>query len=149
MKTTAIIGIGNEFRRDDGVGRFAARQLAKRAGDGIVVHESNGEALSLMELWSEAATVILIDAAEATSDAGTVHRLDASEDALPSDFLHASTHTFSVAEAIEMARSLDRLPETVIVYGIQVADTGHGTGLTAEAEHGAQEAVERILQELP
>lgn len=148
MRTTAIIGIGNEYRGDDGVGRLVARRLAERMAEGAAIYESSGETLSLMDLWQGASMVILVDAAEATNAAGTVHRLDASEEALPSTIFPASTHAFSVAEAIELARSLGRLPETVIVYAIEGAGFGHGLGLTPEAERGAGEAVERILQEL-
>lgn len=145
---TVIIGVGNEFRGDDGVGRIAARRLAERAPEDVSVHESTGEALSLMELWGNAARVFLIDAAEAAGEPGSVSRLDASATALPTSYFHASTHAFSVAEAIEMARSLGSLPETVIVYGIQGASFEHGEGLSPEAERGAAEAVTRILEEI-
>ena len=83
MSATVVIGVGNEFRGDDGVGRIVARRLADRNPEGIVIHESSGEALSLMELWGDASRVILVDAAEAGGRPGTVSRLDASTTALP------------------------------------------------------------------
>lgn len=146
--STVVIGVGNEFRGDDGVGRIVARRLAASALDGVTVHESSGEALSLMELWGQAERVILIDAAESAGEPGTVHRLDASTLALPTAYFHASTHAFSVAEAIEMARSLGQLPPTVIVFGIQGASFEHGAELTPAAERGADEATRLIRAEL-
>ena len=145
---TVVIGVGNEFRGDDGVGRIASRRFAEKAPEGVAVHESTGEALSLMELWGDASRVFLIDASEGGGPPGEVSRLDASTNSLPTDYFHASTHAFSVAEAIEMARSLASLPETVIVYGIQGASFEHGEGLSPEADKGADEVVERILEEL-
>ncbi|MDR3405837.1 MAG: hydrogenase maturation protease [Chthoniobacter sp.] len=148
MNRTVVIGVGNEFRGDDGVGRIVARRLAERKPDGMAVNESTGEALSLMELWGDAARVILVDAAEVGGEPGAVHRLDASVQALPSAYFHTSTHAFSVAEAVEMARSLGQLPPKVIVYGIQGASFGHGDGLTPEAQRGADEALRLILAEI-
>ena len=145
---TVVIGVGNEFRGDDGVGRITARRLKEKAPEGVAVHESTGEALSLMELWGDATRVFLIDAAEQAGAPGAVSRLDASTTALPTSYFHASTHAFSVAEAIEMARSLASLPETVIVFGIQGASFDHGEGLSPEAEKGADDAVAKILEEI-
>lgn len=147
-ESTVVIGVGNEFRGDDGAGRIASRRLAEKAPDGVAVHESTGEALSLMELWGDARRVFLIDAAEGAGTPGAVTRLDASTESLPTDYFHASTHAFSVAEAIEMARSLASLPETVIVYGIQGASFEHGEGLSPEANKGADEVVQKILEEI-
>lgn len=148
MSDTVIIGVGNQFRGDDGVGRIVSQRLRSKLPPGEEVFESSGEALSLMELWGGASKVILIDAAEAGEEPGAVSRMDASLEALPSDFFHMSTHAFSVAEAIEMARSLGQLPDTVIVYGIQGASFEHGEGLSPAAQQGAAEAVQRIRDEI-
>lgn len=148
MSGTVVIGVGNEFRGDDGVGRNVVRQLAEKIPSGVELHESTGEALSLMELWGNASKAILVDATEGGEAPGEVFRMDASEEGLPTTFFHASTHAFSVAEAIEMARSLGQLPEIVIVYGIQGTRFEHGNDLSAEAKRGVTRAVDRILAEL-
>jgi hydrogenase maturation protease len=148
VSDTVIIGVGNPFRGDDGVGRIVSQRLKAKLPPGAEVFESIGEALSLMELWGSAPKVILIDAAEAGEAPGAVSRMDASLEALPSAYFHMSTHAFSVAEAIEMARSLGQLPDNVIVYGIQGASFEHGEGLSPAAERGAAEAVKRILEEI-
>lgn len=148
MSKTVVIGVGNEFRGDDGVGREVIRRLEGRVPVGVDLRESSGEALSLMELWSEASAVILVDASDAEEEPGSVSRMDASQSALPSSFFHASTHAFSVADGIEMARSLGQLPERVIVYGIQGDRFEHGKHLSAAAESGIAEVVDQILKEL-
>lgn len=148
MSRTVVIGVGNEFRGDDAVGRLTARQIASRAPASVAVHESTGEALSLMELWGNADRVILVDAAEPSGAPGSVERHDASEHALPSDCFHTSTHAFSVADGIEMARALGQLPGTVIVYGIEGETFDHGAQLTSAAARGVEEAATRILAEL-
>ena len=148
MIPTVIIGVGNEFRGDDGVGRVAARRLAKLAPSHVTVCESQGEALTLMDLWAEAARVILIDAAAPEGSPGDVRRFDASKRALPSEYFHASTHAFSVADAIEMGRTLGQLPPAVIVYGIEGENFEQGAELTPAVQQGCDEVLRRILAEL-
>ncbi len=148
MSRTVVIGVGNEFRSDDGAGRIVARLIAAKSPEEVAIHQSTGEALSLIELWGNAPRVILVDALDAGLEPGSVSRWDASDAALPMSYFHQSTHAFSVSEAIEMARSLGQLPESVIVFGIQGARFDHGEGLSPEAERGAAEVIKTILTEL-
>lgn len=148
MINTVIVGVGNAFRGDDGVGRYVVQQLAGQLPSGARTGESSGEALSLMEQWGDARVAIIVDAIDAGKDPGSVVRMDASEKALPTAAFHSSTHAFSVSEAIELARSLGQLPEVVIVFGIQGAMFDHGEGLSEEAKRGAAEAIDRILAEI-
>ena len=148
MSRTVIIGVGNEFRGDDGIGREVVRRLEGRVPDDVDLRESSGEALSLIELWGGASKVILVDAADADGEPGKVERMDASQEALPSAFFHASTHAFSVADGIEMARSLGQLPQTVIVFAIQGQHFDHGKGLSVPADRGVADALNHILAEV-
>jgi hydrogenase maturation protease len=140
LKRTVVIGIGNRFRGDDAIGLVAAEKLTVLLPN-AAIRQSNGEALSLMELWDGADRAILIDAAENQGSAGRVSRLDATE-------FHTSTHAFSVPEAIEMARSLDRLPPEVIVFAIEGNRFGHGEELSEEGVRGLDEAIGRIKKEV-
>lgn len=130
--TALVIGIGNEYRRDDGAGLIAARRIAAMNPPGTQVVEAGGEGATLIETWQDAPVVILIDAVSSGAPAGTLHRIDAHSQPLPRDFFHHSTHAFGVAEAIELARALDRLPPCLIVYGIEGKDFAAGTGLSVE-----------------
>ena len=147
MKDAVVIGIGNRFRGDDAIGWVAAERLMSSMDD-IDIHQSNGEALALMELWEGASRVILIDAAENQGSPGRVSRLDASESPITSTEFHTSTHAFSVSDAIEMGRSLGRLPKEVIVYAIEGKQFDHGDELTDEVIAGLDEAIARIEEEV-
>ncbi len=103
---------------------------AEMMGREVVVTESSGEGASLMALWEHADDVILIDAVRSGSTPGRIHRLNAHGERLPSDFFHYSTHAFSVAEAVEMARALGSLPNRLVVYGIEGQDFSAGIGLS-------------------
>ena len=143
-----VIGLGNDYRHDDAVGRVVARKLRAIAGDNVRVVEESGEGAALIEAWNGADFVILIDAVHSGGAAGTIHRFDAEAQPIPSRFFHYSTHAFSVAEAIELARSLDRLPARLIVYGIEGKSFDSGVGLSVEAERAADEVLYRVREEL-
>jgi hydrogenase maturation protease len=77
-----------------------------------------------------------------------VHRLDATDEPLPATLSAASTHTLGVGEAIELARALGRLPERIVVYGIEAESITAGPELTLSVARAVDEAVERLLEEL-
>jgi hydrogenase maturation protease len=145
---TLIIGLGNQYRRDDAVGLVAARRLKEAVPEPVRVLEESGEATALMDAWQGADTVILIDALNSGAKPGTVRRLDAHAQSIPAGFFHYSTHAFGVAEAVELARALGQLPPRLIVYGIEGKTFEAGLGLSPEVEKAAQEVVERVLGDL-
>ena len=144
---TLIIGIGNRDRGDDAAGPLAAAYLRSRlAGSAIRVIEASGEATELMEYWTGAETVILIDAICSASKPGMVTRLDLRSAELPEGLLRCSTHSFGVAEAVQLARALGRLPENIILYGIEAIQFQHGSAPSLEVEAGACNAAELVIQ---
>lgn len=143
-----IIGIGNAYRADDAVGLAVAKQVRENAGSGVRVLEKRGEATELMQAWEGANAVILIDAVQSGKAAGTVHRIDAQADSLPVDFLRSSTHLFSVAESIELARVLGKLPPTLIVFGIEGKSFQSSEGLSQEVAGSVDEAARKVLEEV-
>jgi hydrogenase maturation protease len=143
-----VIGVGNAFRSDDGVGLMVARLLRDRVAAHVCVAEQSREAFALLGLWDQIDTVIIIDAIVCGSQPGTIHRFDAQEGAIPTAWFHGSTHTFGVAEAIELARALGQLPPRLLVYGIEGKHWEAGVGLSPEVEQVVPAVVERILQEV-
>lgn len=143
-----ILGIGNRYRSDDGVGIEVARRLKKRAPAGVTVLEASGEGTALVEAWQGAKAVILIDAVSSGGKPGTIHRIDGAHEAIPKIFFNYSTHAFGVAEAIELARALNQLPPSLVIYGIEGKEFEAGEELSPEVEKAATEVVKRILLEL-
>lgn len=143
-----IIGIGNPYRGDDGVGLRITQDIKKKSPDHVNVIEQSGDGISLMDSWKDADAVILIDAVHSGAKPGTIHRLDAHTQPIPAKFFHYSTHAFGVAEAIELARALKQLPPLFIVYGIEGKCFEAGIGLSLEVEKSAQEVVKRVQQDI-
>lgn len=145
---TLVIGIGNEFRGDDGVGLIVARGLRDLALPNVTVVEQSGEGTALLEAWGGAGRVIVVDAVSSGSEPGTIHRLGVSDQPLPAHFSGGSTHAFGLAEAVELARQLDRLPTSLTIYGIEGKSYDLATGLSPEVRQAAEKLIEQIAQEV-
>jgi hydrogenase maturation protease len=143
-----VIGIGNEYRSDDGVGIAIARRLRERFLTKITVLEESGEGAALIDSWKGATWVMLLDAVHSGAPPGTIHCLDGRAAPVPTGFFHYSTHAFSVAEAIELARSLDELPPHLILYGIEGDNFSAGEALSAAVEQAVEVVVEQAAEEL-
>ncbi len=147
-KKIVLIGVGNEFRQDDGVGLVILRKLQSQIPPGIETVEASGEGIALMEAWQGAKTVYLFDAVLSGAEVATIYRFDAQIQSMPTKFFNHSTHAFSVAEAIELARILNQLPPNLIIYGIEGKNFAAGIGLSPEVEQAAGEVIRRVLSEL-
>lgn len=142
------IGVGNEYRRDDGVGLVVARALQSRNIPDMIISEMSGEGTSLMEIWREADRVVLVDAVQSGRKPGIIYRFDAHLHPIPSNFFGYSTHAFSIAKAIELARILDQLPRHLTIYGIEGEDFGNGVGLSESVIKAGELVVGQILKEI-
>ncbi len=62
-------------------------------------------------------------------------------------FSRSSTHSFGVAEAVELARALGRLPARIVVFGIEGRDFAQGEGLSPDVDAAVDEVVRRVTEE--
>jgi hydrogenase maturation protease len=143
-----LLGVGNEFRQDDGIGIFIVRHPSVRHLSKIEVGEAFGEATRLMDFWKDAGTVFVFDAVFSENVPGTIYRFDGLKESLPGDLLRLSSHTFSLVEAIELSRVLDRLPKELIIFGIEGKNFGWGQDLSLECEQAALKVIRCVLNEV-
>ena len=117
-----VIGVGSPFG-DDWLGWELAERL--RASESlaawgervtIVLHDRPGKAL--LQAWRGGGLVILLDAVRSGAAPGTVHRFDTAQ--LASRPRSLSTRGFGVVEAVQLAATLDALPEALEFYGIEI-----------------------------
>ena len=148
QRKVCVIGVGNEYRGDDAIGLLVIRKLMDKVMPSTALIEMDGEAAKLIDAMKGRSAAILVDAMQSGSKAGTVSRFDAGVRALPLSFFRCSTHVVGVSEAIELARALDRLPQYVIVYGIEGRRFELGSSLSPEVSGVVAETVERIYDEI-
>lgn len=147
-KIPLVIGIGNAYRRDDGAGLWIATQLKEKKIPEIQIEESSGEISDLMELWKNHDTVIAVDALSSGSKAGEIRRYEVHLGPLPAETFHYSTHGLSLAEAVELARAMGRLPKHFIIYAIEGRDFAAGEEISPVVKTACLKVVDRIIQEL-
>jgi len=140
-----VIGVGNDLRGDDAAGLEVVRRLGTLPG--VLVSEHHGEAVDLLDRWQDATAVVLVDTIRSGAAPGTIHRIDASAEAIPSRLRRASSHTIGVGEAIELGRTLGRLPERVVVYGIEGVRFESGSELSEEVRAGIGELIDAVARE--
>ena len=141
-----LIGVGNEFGGDDGLGPLVVREVKRRSLPGVDIVEESGEGTSLMQAWEGARQVIIVDAVSSGQIPGTLHRFDVATIPLPRKFFHSSSHAFGLAEAIELARQFHTLPEVMVVYGIEGEVFKAGVGLSERVVKSVPELL-RIMEQ--
>jgi hydrogenase maturation protease len=139
-----VIGLGNDWRGDDAAGLAVARRLRERVPAWVDVLEREGEPVGLLDAWAEAREVLVIDAVSSGAAPGTIHRIDAARKPLPAELSSASTHALGLADAIELARALGRLPPKLLVYGIEGKSFHAAGGLDADVERAVAELVAEL-----
>jgi len=143
-----VIGIGNPDRGDDAAGLAVARKIrdAMKPGE-VTVRELVGDQLALLDEWTGAAEVYVVDAVCSGGKPGTVYKFDAA-DQLTERFRHRGTHTFSLADVIELARALGRLPRHLAGFGIEGASFKIGDGMSPQAQAAVDEVTCVLLADL-
>jgi hydrogenase maturation protease len=143
-----VIGVGNEYRRDDGVGPYVVALLQDRVPPDVQLVISEGEPADMLEAWAGASLAVVVDAVRAVpSVPGRLHRMVLSAaEALPATAV--SSHGLGVEAAAALAAALGRLPGCLIVHAVEVADTTQGLGLTPEVAAAADMLAAAVLRDL-
>ena len=143
-----MIGVGNEFRRDDGAGPAVVGKLRDRVPPGVNLVLTDGEPTRLVDAWTGAALAIVVDAVRAQPPhPGQVHRFEV-------DGPHhgtgpaASSHGLGLDDAVRLAQALDRMPGCLIVHAIEAADLTQGPGLTPPVAEAVDVVANAILDDL-
>ena len=143
-----VVGIGNRWRSDDGVGLEVAARV--RALDlKIDVVERDGEPVAVLDAIEGAGAVVVVDAVSSGATPGTLHRLDASTTPLAQElFNRSTTHHLGLPEAVELGRALGRLPDTLVVIGVEGESWAAGEQLSAPVAAALDGAVAAVLEEV-
>lgn len=152
-----VVGIGSAAG-DDALGpEVAARVARELAGSdagapaGEVQVVAHVDPTELVELMDDRALVVIADATRSAGRAGmlVLREVGAGHPGLigwaggP-----ASSHGWGLAEAVELARVLGRLPERVVVVGVTADRFEPGAALSAPVAHALPHAVEAVLSQV-
>ena len=155
LPTTAIIGLGNPLRGDDGVGVCIAEILAARPlPRDVQVIDGGTRGLGIVNLMEGWQRVILVDAANVAETPGQFLRFTLDEvDLLGGSSplgggQHLNVHYAGLREALLLAQALGSLPPEVVVFGVQPASTDWGSALSPEVQEALPDLIDAILGEV-
>ena len=77
---------------------------------------------------------------------GTLTASTRRDEPLPAELFRRSTHALGIADAVELARELGRLPGRLAVYGIEGESFEAGEGLTPAVEATVDRAGRRAAR---
>ncbi|MDJ0790645.1 MAG: hydrogenase maturation protease [Acidimicrobiia bacterium] len=132
-----LIGIGNPDRGDDAAGWEVADRVSNWEA-----RRSHGGSFDLVDAWGTGDDVVIVDAMRSGRRPGTVVQFDA-VDELPLG-VFSSTHSFGPVALVELAKSMDKLPRSLTIVGIEADTFEMGAAMTP----AVAEAVSVVAEEL-
>ena len=142
-----VIGVGNEYRRDDGIGVAAVQELEKQSLDGVRLLIADGEPAGLLDAWTGVELAIVVDAVLCEpSTPGRIWR--STLDNIGPGAGKASSHALGIPDAVRLGEALGRVPRELVVFAVEAADLDLGTGLSAPVAAAVPEVVRAVVAEL-
>ncbi len=153
--TAVVIGVGNRYRRDDGVGPAVVAQLEALQLAGVTAVEHDGEPAGLLDLWSGFPIAVVVDAVHShLAPPGHVHRVEVDERAstphgVPGRAAEPkagppASHGLGPGDAVALARVLHRLPDRLVIFGIEGEDFAPGLGLSPPVRNAIEPVITAI-----
>jgi hydrogenase maturation protease len=145
-----VVGIGHPDRGDDALGPRVSERVRELLPPEVEVASVTGDLFAMLERWHGKDMVLVVDAMRSGAAPGTVSRFDVGEGAIGEQLeSFASSHSVDLRQAVELARSLGRLPRRLILYGVEAAGFELGEGLSDPVARAVDTVVERIVEECP
>ncbi|BAX92997.1 hydrogenase maturation protease [Mycobacterium shigaense] len=142
-----VVGLGNAYRKDDAVGVIAAAAIRELVSPHVRVVTDISDSTLLLDAWRDAEVAVVIDAARGASPMpGEVRRWTVADlTNMPKGW---TSHSIDLARTHALAQILAQAPTAMVVFAVEVVDTGHGVGLTAAVADAVPEVVGLVLAEI-
>jgi hydrogenase maturation protease len=142
-----VIGFGNIFMSDDGLGIEVINRLRKRKIPAELI-DGGTSAADLIIFSKNSKKMIIVDAVDAGQKQGEVIRFGAGEIARFRGRLKSySLHDFDLSQAIAIIQKM-KIVVDIVVIGIKPQKTGFGRGLSPEIEEKIPEIMEMVINEI-
>ena len=126
-----IIGVGNTFMGDDGIGCAVVEKLKKKPlPKNISVIDIGASIWNLLHISSKLDIIIIVDAVDFGGVPGET-RCFSPEDIDSLRYTHGlSTHESNLLDIIKISRELSENPKKIVIFGIQPATIVPSTELS-------------------
>lgn len=149
-----FVAVGNDYRRDDGVGLYIYKNICKAIKGKNIIKTNNGDSTSIIEFFNagsiienyvfdliakEPKKIIIIDAANFSQKTGDVGIFNIGN--LPDTSL--STHNIPLSVIISVIKS--EINTEIVFLGIQYEDISFGEELSKYVRFSADKVVDFIF----
>ena len=149
-KSLTIIGLGNEYLTDDGLGVRVVRDLKKRLdADEAKFEELSIGGIQLLDYLAAAEECIIVDAIVSGSrPAGTLYRFIQSAER--EDVHITSSHQIDLSQVLAFGKLMGaQLPKRLTVYGIEADDvTTFNDGCSTQVMNAIPKLVNLICKDI-
>jgi len=147
-KSCFVIGVGNPFMRDDGIGVEVARSLRKlNLRRQVVILERQVADLSLLTYAKEASKLIIVDAAESGSPPGTIIRF-AMDEPQSRRLRIRFSHELGLRDFAAIVKQSGIPLSSVTIVGVEPSDCGPGEGMSKPVADALPILLKTVMDEV-
>lgn len=152
---TLVLGVGNPLCGDDGVGARVIELLGQPASisgrtlpPGTCLQDAGLPGWGLPSWFEGWSRVFLVDAVDMGLEPGMWRRFCPEEVKYSLADETFSLHQPDLACGLALAQALNLLPEELVIYGVQPADTTPGGPLSPQVNASLPQLVENLINEI-
>ena len=142
-----VIGVGNLLLKDEGIGIHAVQALQEQGLPADVKLVDGGTSPDLIAYTRAGDKLIIVDAAKAGGEPGSVYRFKP-EDLADDRAVLASAHEMGVVENLRLIRLSGNEPRETVIIGIEPCKIEYGTELSPELRKKLPKIVETVMKEI-
>lgn len=145
-----IIGFGNKFRCDDGIGPLVIEELEKldiSKNKNIEIIDGSTSGSDLILHLKECPRIIIVDALDAGQDSGEVICINEKdiEKFIDKKMTSLSLHDLDLGDILKVSRAL-KIKSDITIIGVKPVNIGFGEKLSPGVREKIPEIVSRIIQ---
>jgi len=142
-----VIGVGNLLLKDEGIGIHAVQALQEQELPADVKLIDGGTSPDLIAYTRAGDKLIIVDAARAGGEPGTIYRFKP-QDLADERASLASAHEMGVVENLKLIALSGNEPAEIIIIGIEPNKIEFGTELSPELQQKLPQIVRIVLKEM-
>lgn len=150
MKNIKVLGIGNLLVGDDGFGPRVLEELQTREiPENVELIDAGVGGMAILSWIEDADKIIIVDSVQTGNEpVGTVYKFTDKE-MPPSDMFMLSLHDLNLVDTINIGRVVQKMPEEIIIYGVEVVRLTEFTKeMSPEVEGRVKEVADLVMEEI-
>ena len=141
-----VVGVGNLLLKDEGIGIHTVKALQEIVLPQDVKIVDGGTAPDLIAYTEAGDKLIIIDAAKAGGEPGTIYRFRPQD--LASEERAISVHELGVAQNLKLMALMGNEPSEIVIIGVEPKELDWGTELSPELQAVVPAIIKVVLKEI-